>query len=125
MATEPNAWAVMMASLDATEIADNGLKPLDHTGQPAVVQRVGRISRPVIVGIAKRSCVRNHDPGIALPPERPLVRPADPVDKLGRGHPLASPRSGTKQWQRAPESLTSHSLQSPRSHPWRDKQIDW
>ncbi len=70
---------VLVYSLDTStsgKSVHDRAAPADDLGQPRVVQPVGRIGGRVIVRIAERRRVGEHDRAEPLLPERPVVRPA-------------------------------------------------
>ena len=74
------------------EIADDALDALDHPRQIFTVDLVRRVARPMVMRIAERRGVGDHQGRKALLRERPMVRPGDARHRA-RGH-AADAREG-------------------------------
>src|SRR5205823_14581036 len=70
--------------LQLVQIFNHFLHAAHHESESIVIELVGRVARRMIVRITKRRGVGDHDAGITVSPERPLIRPTDPGNKCGK-----------------------------------------
>ena len=74
------------------------LKAGDDAGHAVVAEPVRPVSTRVVQGVSEERCVRDHECRIALAPEGPMVRPADPRDEA-RDRPALRRVSGVASEQ--------------------------
>src|SRR5258708_39978663 len=72
-------------------------KTLGHMGKLRVGELVGRVLGAVVMGIAVKRRVRDHQGAVAVAPERAVIPPGDARDELeGRDVLQRKPRMGWK-----------------------------
>ena len=89
------------------ELLDYFLHAADDKREAVVIEFVRSVGGSVVMWVAKRCGVRNHDAAIAVSPEGPLIRPRDARNEgRERGAFGRKPRMFTEETDGAAEEWT-------------------